>query len=254
MWSEGSVFHKVIPLQGTFEYVAVVPDRAGAVFSCHTRSQRQLGGDLDHIPRLVGPSPLLQVEDAGPTPNPNVSNPATERSRVRLTAPDRRQASIAEASFILDRGVISALQAGDLLHMVRTPCGKIGISAIRSNQLIFAAGAITHVPLGCNFGALIPTNLVSEAEAVFRRREAGFHLSEYPIEVRASGEQRIVYRGRFALGSFQVWVLHGFYSGAPGIDECLSVVQKGGCPVVDANISALFLDSGQLEMVRWPDD
>ena len=215
---------------------------------------RQLGSDLEHISRLLGPNPWLQVEDAGPTPNPSVSNPATERSRLRLTAADRRQASVAEASFILDRGVISALQPGDLLHMVRTPCGRIGISAIRSNLLIFAAGAITRVPLGCNFGALIPTDLVGEAEAVFRRRETGFHLSEYPIEVKVSGEQHIVYRGRFALGSFEVWVLHGFYFGVPGINECLSIVQKGACPVVDANSSALFLDSGHLEMVRWPDD
>jgi len=254
VWSEGSVLHKVIPLQGTFEYVAVVPDRAGAVFSCYTRSQRQLGGDLEHIPRLVGPSPLLQVQDAGPTPNPSVSNPATERSRLRLTAVDRRQASVAEASVILDRGVISALEPGDLLHMVRTPCGRIAISAIRSNQLIFAVGAITQVPLGSKFEALIPTDLIREAEAVFRKRETGFHLAEYPIEVKVSGEQRVVYRGRFALGSFEVWVLHGFYFGLPGVDECLSVVQKGACPVVDANSSALFLDSAHLEMVRWPDE
>src|SRR5215831_5877134 len=119
-----------IPLQGTFEYVAEVPDREGAVFSCPTWSQRQLDGDLEHISRLVGPSPLLQVEDAGPTPNPSLSNPATERSRLTLTAPDRRRASVAEVSFLLDRGVISALHPGDLLYMARSACGGIAISAI----------------------------------------------------------------------------------------------------------------------------
>jgi hypothetical protein len=240
-----------IPLQGTFEYIAVVPDRVGTVFSCQARL---LGTEIEHCARLVGPNPWLQVEDAGPTPNPSESDPATERSRLRLTAADRRQATIAEASFILDRGVISALHPGDLLHMARSSCGRIGISAIRSDQLIFAAGAITHVPLGSNFEARIPWDLVREAEAVFRRRETRFRLSEYPIEVRACGEQRILYRGRFTLGSFEVWVLHGFYFGTPGVSECLSVVQKGACPVVDANTSALFLDSSQLEMVRWPDD
>jgi len=137
--------------------------------------------------------------------------------------------------------------------MVRTGSGRIAVSAIRSNQLIFAVGAITQVPVGTNFEALVPTDLIREAEEVFRKRETRFHLSEYPIEVRAAGEQRVVYHGRFALGSFEVWVLHGFYFGLPGVDECLSVVQKGACPVVDANSSALFLDSDHLEMVRWPD-
>ena len=254
------------PLQGTFEYVAVVPDRAGTVFSCQARLQRQLG-DLEHNSRLLGPSPLLQVEDAGPTPNPSASNPATDRSRLRLIAADRRHASIAEASFILDRGIISALHPGDLLHMVRTSCGRIGISAIRSNQLIFAAGAITQVPLGCNFEALIRTDLVSEDKSVLQRRETGFRprrglrrllwrwqgpLLQYPVEVRASGEQHLIIRGGIELGSFKVWVLHGFYCGMPGINECLSVAQKGACPVVDANTSALFLDSDHLEMVHWP--
>lgn len=201
---EVSVLHKVIPLQGTFEYVAVVPDRAGAVFSCYARSQRQLGGDLEHIPRLVGPSPFLQIEDAGPTPNPSVSNAATERSRLRLIAADRRQASVAEASVMLDRGVIRALEPGHLVYIVRTPCGRIAISAIRSNELIFAVGAITSVPLGFEFKALIPTDLIREAAAVFRKRETGFHLPEYPIEVKVSGEQRVVYRAKFALGSFEV--------------------------------------------------
>jgi len=138
--------------------------------------------------------------------------------------------------------------------MARSACGGIAISAIRSNQLIFAVGGITQVPLGSNFEARIPTDLIREAEAAFRKRETGFCLSEYPIEVRASGDQRLGYRGRFALGSFEVWILHGFYPGAPGVNECLSVVQKGACPVVDANCSALFLDSNHLEIVRWPDD
>jgi hypothetical protein len=239
-----------MPLSGTFEYVAVVPDGAGTVFSCQARLQRPLGNDQERIPRLVGPSPLLQVEDAGPTPNPSARNPATERSRLRLTSSDRPQAY----SFILDRGVISALHPGDLLHMVRTSCGGIGVSAIRSNELIFAAGAITHVPLGSGFEARMPMDLVREAEAVFQKRETRFRFAEYPVEIRVSGKQRIMYRERNELGPFQVWVLHGFYPGTPGTDECVSVARKGACSAVDANTSALFLDSGHLEIDRWAND
>jgi hypothetical protein len=130
--------------------------------------------------------------------------------------------------------------------MVRTSCGGIGISAIRSNELIFAVGAVTYVPLGCDFEARIPMDLVREAEAVFQRSDPGFRFAEYPVGIRVSGRERIMYRGRIELGSFDVWVLHGHYFGIPGSNECVSVVRKGTCPVVDANASALFLDSGTL--------
>jgi len=257
----------VIPLQGTFEYVAVVPDQAGTGFSCQARlrepsagarwaARLPFGKHAQDAPcaRLVGPQPILHVGDAGPTPNPGPRNPATQRSRLTLTAAERQNATVAEASFLLDQGVISALRSGDFLHMARTGCGRIGVSAIRAKHLIFAAGAITHVPLGCDFEALTPMDLVSEAEAVFRKRETGFHLSEYPVEIRVSGDHRIMYRGRIGLGSFEVWILHGFCVGMPGTDECLSVVRKDACPVVDANTSARFLDSDHLEMARWDDD
>jgi hypothetical protein len=94
--------------------------------------------------------------------------------------------------------------------------------------------------------------LVREAEAVFRKHDDGFQFLEYPVEIRVSGEKHILYEGRIDLGSFEVWVLHGYYLGMPGRDPCISVVRKGACPVVDANTSALFLDSGTLEMVHGP--
>ena len=248
-----------IPLEGTFEYVAVIPDLRGMVFSCEAQLQRVVNDAQGSIrSRLVGPNPVLHVEDAGPTPNPNSRNPATQRCRLRLTAAERGHASFAEASFILDRGVISALHPKDLLHMVLTPCcGRIGVSAIRSDQLIFAVGAITHIPLGRDFEARMPWDLVHEAEAVFRKRDTEFRFAwypvEYPVEIRVSGSGRIMYRGRVNLGSFEVWVLHGLthHMDRPGSDECVSVVRKGACPVVDANSSAIFLDSDALEVVAW---
>lgn len=243
----------MIPPQGTFEYVAVVPDRPGTGFSCVAQLRRPLGTNAQDTARarLVGPTPLLQVVDAGATPNPGPRNPATLRTRLRLTAAERQNASVSEASFILDQGVISALRAGDLLHMARTSCGRIGVSAIRSEQLIFAVGAITAVPLGSDFQARVPDDLVREAEAVFRKRDSTFNFAEYPVEVRVLDERHIRYNGRMKLGPFEMWVLHGHYFGLPGRNECVSVVRTGACPVVDANSSALFLDTGTLEMVRW---
>lgn len=193
--------------------------------------------------RLVGLNPQLHVSDAGATPNPSPRNPATQRSCLRLTASGTQYASVADVCFFLDRGVISALHPGDLLHMVRTGCGGTGVSAIRSDQLIFAVGAITAVPLGRDFQAQVPYDLVQQAEAVFRKRASRFQFAEYPVEIRALHELQIMYRGRMKLGPFEVWVLHGRYFGIPGSDECVSVVRTGACPAVDANSSALFLDS-----------
>jgi hypothetical protein len=244
---------RTISLEGTFEYVAVVPDGSGTCFSCVAQLRSPPGSHaLDTArERLVGPTPLLDVSDAGPTPNPGPRNPATQRSRLKLTAAERRNASVAEASFVLDQGVISVLRPGDLLHMVRTACGGIGVSAIRSDQLIFAVGALSALPLGCDFQAGVPDDLVREAEAVFRQRDSAFEFAEYPVEVRVLDERHIRYDGRMKLGPFEVWVLHGHYFGVPGRNECVSVVRRGTCPVVDANSSALFLDTGTLEMVRW---
>jgi hypothetical protein len=243
-----------IPREGTFEYVAVVPDGSSTVFSCPAQLRKPAGNEGPDTTRLLGPSPRLHVSDAGATPNPGPRNPATQRSRLRLAASGKQYASVAELSFVLDRGVISALRGGDLLHMARTSCGRVGVSAIRSGQLIFAAGAVTAVPLGCDFEAQVPHDLVREAEAVFRKRDSGFQFAEYPVEIRVFKERHIRYNGRMNLGPFEVWVLHGHERGYPGRDECVSVVRTNSCPVVDANSSALFLDTDTLEMLRWVED
>lgn len=242
----------VLPLSCTFEYVGVIPDHASTTFSCDIQSRPGTYDPLSGIPSsLVGPTPRLHVEDAGPTPNPGPRIPASQRSRLRLVAANRQNASLEETSFILDRGVISALRPGDVLHMALTGCGNIGVSAIRDDQLIFAVGAITAVPLGCDVKARIPYDLVRETEAIFQARDGDFRFAEYPVEIHACDSVRIMYEGRIELGSLQVWVLHGHYFCTPGVDACASVVRKGACPVVDANSSALFLDSGRLGSLDW---
>jgi hypothetical protein len=240
-----------IPPEGTFEYVTVVPNLSSTVFSCPAQLWRPSRNEGPDITRLLGPTPQLHVSDAGAPSNPGPRNPATQRSHLRLTASGKQHATVAEVRFFLDRGVISALRAGDLLHMARTPCGRIGVSAIRSEQLIFAVGAVSAVPLGSDFQVQIPHDLVRETEAAFRKRDSSFEFAEYPVEIRAVNQRCIGYGGRRKLGPFEVWLLHGHYNGIPGTDECLSVVRTGACPVVDANSSALFLDTDALEMVRW---
>jgi len=243
-----------IPPEGTFEYVAVVPDHQGTNFSCEVASDRTSSDGASATVRLVGQKPRLRVEDTGPPSHPRPANPAVDCSRLTLTANDKDLSTVAEVSFMLDRGVIAALRPQDHLHLARTGCGRIGISAIRSDQLIFAVGAITRVPLGCDLEARVPRDLVAEAEQVFQRRDAQFWFTEFPVEVRAPREGHIRFRGGFKIGAFQVVILHGECVGLPpGIDECIAVAREGMCPLGAARRSALFLDSDHLEIKRTDD-
>ncbi len=202
--------------------------------------------------RLVGHSPQLTITDAGQTPDPGPRNPATLRSKVMLTADDCNDATVSQVSFLVDKGLISVLKPGDLLYLARTDCGRIGFSAIRNDLLIFAVGAITAVPLGRDFSAEIPIDLIRDAQRVFRKRDPRFELSDYPIEVRAGNERHILLGGRRKVSKFDLWVLHGHLVGIPGTNECVSVVRTDMCPAVGANSSALFLDTDRFHIVRWP--
>jgi len=249
-----------MPPAGTFEYVARIPDRLGTVFSCAAKLWRQPGEhDRDAVlarwlglgpTRLVGPTPLLEISDAGPTPNHGPLNPARQRSRLNLIA-KRRNATVAEASFILDQGVISALRPGDLLHLVRTKSGGIGVSVTRADRLIFAVGATSAIPLACDFQVRLPHHVVRESHAVSRKEAFEAFSREHPVEIQALDERYIMCKGRVKLGPFEVWVLHGHCIGVPGKNACVSVARIGACPVAAADSSALFLDTRSLEMVRW---
>jgi hypothetical protein len=243
---------------GTFDYVAVVP--AGA--SRRWRAQpRQTPTDVHgrFEPRcLVGTAPWLEISDAGPTPDVRASEhtgtvlPRVLRSRITLEASTPEGALVRSVSFCLDRELTSVLHAGDELNVVRTPCGGTGVSIIRDRQLVAASGAVTAVPLGDSVQARIPWDVVSVAEAVFRRVDPRFEFRELPVELRVRDEVRLVYRGRPQIGAYEVFAEHGFYAGTPGTNECLAVCSNGNCPVTATIAAALLLDAQDgFEMNRW---
>lgn len=237
---------------GTFDYVAMIPEGGISVsFRAQLRQPIKLSGNKLADFRLVGHAPEVRITDLARPPNPGPSNPATSRSRVTLRALDREYAQDSEASFVLDRGLISALRPGDLLAMSRTGCGGVGVSAIRDSQLVFAVGVITAVPLGNDFVARFPYELVREAEAVFRKHDSTFEFVEYPLEIRAAGKTLIIYGGRVKVGDFELWIRHGYRKGIPGTDESVSIARAGACSIVDANSSVLFLEGEGLSMVKW---
>jgi hypothetical protein len=233
-----------ISVESTFNYVAVIPDRVGTEFTCAVegRPEGKWAGDFNR--RLVGHKPLLEVRDGGAAPDPGPLNPATQRSRITLYATDEKNSLVKKASFFLDAGVIAVLRAGDTLQIARSFQGRIGVSAIRSDQLIFAVGAVSAVSLGKELQIHTPFDLVNEAEAVFRKREPKFRLREHPLEIIAGNERWIGYRCNRRFGPFQIFSHHGYFSDLfTGTDECVSIARIGACQNVDANSSAFLLDT-----------
>ena len=76
------------------------------------------------------------------------------------------------------------LRAKDVLYISRTHCEGLGLSVLRDGELIAAAGAVMHVPLGPPVNVRYPHELVEEAEAVFRARDPEYDTWNYPAQLR----------------------------------------------------------------------
>lgn len=194
--------------------------------------------------RLVGWNPSLYIRDAGLPHDAGPSHPAVLRSELQLVAGDHSGASLRSTSYFVDKTLIALLRPRDTLHMTRDPTGGIGLSALRGNQLLYAVGEVTAVPLGAQISVKIPFDLVKEVDAAFRRRDPEFELLEHPIEVRIGDTSRILFNGAFDLNGYHVRVQHGFILGMPGTAECASISLNSSCDWVCAFASAQLLARG----------
>jgi hypothetical protein len=227
---------------GTFEYVAVVPTHAeGEPFRSDCRSRAAAGER-----RLVGANPKVLFEPAGLTPDAGPNRPFVMRTRVTLRARLLERTHVPSFSFHVDQSLIDRLDAGDLLHLARTGTGGLGMSAIRGNELVYAVGAVTSVPLGDVIRIGTPHEIIAQAEALFKRRDADFYFRELPVEVRAGGTTLILFTGRRQVGDYKVFVSHGHLVGIPpGVDACVAVTRTGWCPEEAAIASAMLLAGGR---------
>lgn len=224
----------VMHISGTFDYAFIVPDgpRGGS---------RRIEGTLREPPqgvqdRLIGHAPLLHAEE--------YQREAWQLfSRITLTPRDRK-ATARSFSFSVDRELIAMLRSGDALHISRTPCAGLGLSVLRDGQLLAAAGAVSAVPLGPEVSVNYPGDLVRQAEAVFRMRDPGYHMSDSPVELRVGAVTRIVHGGRPTIGDYEILVRHGFLWGIPGTDESVSIERRRACPDTAAHHTAELLRNG----------
>jgi hypothetical protein len=245
-----------IPPSGTFDYVVVVPDDpTQSSWQARLRIPIKATGDSLFDDRLVGYSPTVTVASAGMTPIERSPadrvRPKVLRSRVALTASEPAHASVASVAFYVDRALTAALQPGDVVYMASTACGGLGLSVVRNNQLAIAIGAVTAVPLGSPVQVRIPSDLITQAQSVFRTRDPKFEFSHLPLEIEVGDKRTIAFRTHGELGDYHVSVLHGFYQGIPGTNECVAISARWFCPDVVATCTAELLDyPTQLEMLR----
>ena len=190
---------------GTFDYRGVIPGvAASGSFECDLAQRtvsedgRMASGAPDHK-RLVGWAPRLVVRDAGLTPHASADRPLVARHSFTLHANDQR-ASMRTAAFHVESTILQRLEAGDVLHLVRGAGGDLGLSVLRDDRLVVAAGAIAAVPVGSDLSVTIPWDLARQAEEVYRRYDPEFlppdmpdgALMPRPIEVRYGNERALV--------------------------------------------------------------
>jgi len=234
-----------MPPCGTFHYFTVVPEGGAQTGPWQMQSSEAFApaGSSLQDNRLVGWNPLLHITDAGSTPNPGPTRPAVSRSEFRFEATDKKNAQTASFSCYLDRVLVHALRPGDILHMARSDCGGLGVSALRQESLIFAAGAISIVPLGPTIQASVPWELVQRAEAVFRQRDPEFEFREYPIEICIGETCSMLFSGSLSRNGYRAWVQHGSYVGMPGTPECAAISLEGACGHTAACATAQLLEN-----------
>ena len=231
---------------GTFEYVVRVPrhdEQAGRAWSGSVRVPVPISGSDLRDNRLVGLAPTLSVGDGDSILDgwtPDVPIPDMPRSKITLTASARDRSSIRAASFHIAAALVDRLLAGDVIELTRTAGAGLGLAVLRGDQLMVAAGAISTVPLGIGVRASINS-----------RKTARPFSGELPIQVSVGRKSRTLSSGNLQLGSYDLFVSHGYLRGIPGTSECAALYRSGDCLSAAAIATALLLRYGKLEMVKW---
>jgi len=141
---------------------------------------------------------------------------------------------------------VRSLRCGDRVYMARTPCAGVGISVIRGDTLVAAAGAVTAVPLGPELVVGAPDVGVG---ALFEQIDPDYQLLEIPLEFKVGGQRRLAHCGTRTLGPYWIYVIRGFCPGMSGTDECAAIVRVGTFTETPTSSTAQLLGGGEVERV-----
>lgn len=232
-----------MPPCGTFRYAGTVPwtkaDRESGrwqleeQFGPWAESDRAVRGNPLRDNRLVGLTPTLRIVGGD----------------LVLEAPSQFRSQIRSATFQLAESLIADFQGGDLFWLVRTVTADIGVSLLRDNRLIVAAGAVTITPLGDSVSVLSGPEF-----DVSRRVREAWPRTDTWVDVAVRGEGQRLRRGEQArIRDYTLSVVRCHEYGLPGTCESLAISVEGLCPHEPAMLSAQLLTRANagLRMTSW---
>ena len=244
---------------GTFDYFGIVPATdAGGGFECALSSLDVPASRLPILTgkvRLVGRAPVLTVRAAGLSLG-DLLRAEVRRHTFRMRARSMDGARVRAATFHVESSVVEKMAPGDVLHLRRVTDGAVGLSVLRSGQLVMAIGPLTALPLGDDIAARWPTDLRDEITELFRRRDPIYvadglthAIFPSPLEVRVGHEVALVGRTKRLVGEFEVVLADGA-TGAFGIPTGFgSICRIGAGSRLGATLTAqLLMQEDALEM------
>jgi hypothetical protein len=133
------------------------------------------------------------------------------KDRVVILAADSRLARMKWMSFPVGDVVFLVARPGDLLTMIRSQTGDLGLAIIRDNQLVVALGAVAGMTLG---HAVVVRNSFEGLQVCIDEHVSTLSSRE---SVHAMGGS----------ARYDVYVERTFQEGFPGIAECVSIIRAG---------------------------
>lgn len=212
-----------MPLSACFDYVVTVPG-AGAPWQAE-----QHPDDVAAREQMRRRVPRCEPELIDPFLGPK---PAVEIAGGTVTL-------ASSMSLEIDAAMVADLRRGDMLRLMRTGCGGLGVAILRRSgtlrrtRLIAAAGAVAG-------RAMPPLTIKNVRQVPGDARDAPWG-EEGRVEIGIDGEARALGAGEeTAFGDYGVVVVNGFKTGVPGTDECVAVFALGE-PLRDAVLASARL-------------
>ena len=170
-------------------------------------------------------------------------------ARITLTTIERRDGTAAALSFVIERGLMTILRRGDVLHLAALPF--LGIAIVREGVLIAAAGAaatLTRIPLGRELTIAFPDPARVPIHVAPGARYRPEDFAARPVELSIAGERsQAWWRGRPTIGRYDALIDRGVHDGEPRISLELSKV----CPETSAHTSAQLMDRDGYQIIEW---
>jgi hypothetical protein len=160
--------------------------------------------------------------------------------RVVVLAADSTRSAMRWASFPVGDVVFLVARAGDVLGMVRSGTGDLGLAIVRENQLVVALGAVTELSLGDNVKAANRFDTKDERSA--------------SLEIHIGGDVSVL-RSRESKNAagYNVYVERTctWHWDTDGVAECASIVHTGEPRASNAAIrGAVLLANERMDTLR----